>query len=47
MKTARRIFATICLLLLTVTVVAGADGADQLYEFKMKGQSWTDIVDEN
>ena len=46
MKIARLVFGVICLALLTGTVAAGADGADQLYEFKMKGQSWTDIVDE-
>ena len=46
LKTARLVFGVICLALLTGSVVAGADGADQLYEFKMKGQAWTDIVDE-
>ena len=46
MKIARLVLGVICLALLTGTVAAGADGADQLYEFKMKGQDWTDIVGE-
>ncbi len=46
LKIAQLVFGVICLALLTGAAAADADGADQLYEFKMKGQSWTDIVDE-